>query len=241
MLDVFNAHVLEMQRVLNLYAYFYLNQIFSMPEREEVYLDFEKVFEKERHMEDCTYMEFNKFFITQDKLDKFKEFFIKAKTNLREFKVNLLAGPLHRPEEPLKNPPKSFEPLFSEGIEIYKRKGDSVYDMAVNYCNPGQMAVATEKGSREITIENSLKFKNRTVDGLKIQDEEPEDRAKGISQPEYNADNYDDNLNPSFVVACLGKLSLKSPSKFDDLGPIEYSQWSQQDAVDFCIVLFSPA
>jgi len=223
MLDVFNAHVLEMQRVLNLYAYFYLNQIFSIPERTVIYLDFEKVFEKERSMEECTYMEFNKFFTTQEKLNRFKASYIKIETNIKEFKINLLAGPLHRPEEPVKNLPKSFEPLFSEGLELYKRKGDSVHDMAVNYCNPGLMVVATDKGPREIQIEHSLKYRNRTVDGLKLQDDDVDDRFRSIHKSERNHDNYDDNINPSFVVACLGKLSSNAANKFKDFESIQWS------------------
>jgi hypothetical protein len=223
MLDVFNAHVLEMQRVLNFYAYFYLNQIFSILERTAIYLDFEKVFEKERSMEECTYMEFNKFFITQEKLNKFKKSYIKLETNIREFKINLLAGPSHRPEEPIKNLPKSFESLFSEGLELYKRRGDSVHDMAVDYCNSGLMVVATNKGPKEIQIEYSLKYRNRTVDGLKLQDDDVDDRVRGIHQSEHNLDNYDDNLNPSFIVACLGKLSASTNNRFKDFESIQWS------------------
>jgi len=235
MLDIFSVNILEMQRVLSSYAYFYLNQVFSIPERTELYLDFERVFDKGRPMNECKYIKFNAFFINQEKLNRFKDFFIEAKTNLEEFKVNLLAGVSHRPQEPLKKAPKSYPPLFSEGIEIYKRKGNSIHDMGINYSDPELMAIATDKGSKEISILDSLRSKNRTVDGLRLQDEDIDDQHKG-NKAEYSLNDYNNTLNSSFIVACLSKLNTSTVKKFECQEAIQYSQWLQPESILFCKV-----
>jgi len=241
MLDVFKSKLIEMHMVLGNYAFFYLNQILTMPERTELYNDFEKVFDKTFNMENCTYLRFAKFFKNQAKLSEFKKFYIDANTNIKEFKVQALAGSYHRAEEVIKNAPKEYwtKTLFSEGIDVYKGKLDSINGIAINYCEPEFMALATEKGSREINIKDSLMYRNRTVDGLKLLDEEVDEWAAGLKRFNKKIEEFNDTLNPSYVVACIGKLFSKPKSNvtgFTDFDPVSLLEWNQKNSEEYYFV-----
>eukprot|EP01022_Parablepharisma_sp_SALTPOND_P016726 TRINITY_DN2521_c0_g1_i1.p2 TRINITY_DN2521_c0_g1~~TRINITY_DN2521_c0_g1_i1.p2 ORF type:complete len:623 (-),score=84.90 TRINITY_DN2521_c0_g1_i1:5592-7460(-) len=242
MLDMFKTNVLEMQKVLSMYAYFYLDQILTIPERNDLYLDFEKVFEKTFTMDNCSYMKFPKFFKSQHKLQEFKKFYIDTNTNLREFRIHALAGTYHRPEEIIRGAPKDSHSLFAEGLELYKGKLDSVNGIAINCCDPEYMAIATEKGSREINIKDTLQYRNRTVDGLKLLDEEVDDWSGALHRFNKNMEEYNDNLYPSFVVACMGKLFGKPKQDsmgFTDFDSVRLLEWSQRNAEEYYFVILS--
>lgn len=226
-----------MQQVLSSYAYFYLNQIFSLPERYAIYSEFEKVFEKNLTMKDCSYMEFNKFFNTEAKLKRFKNYYIEPGTNLKAFKTNVLGGTMHRPEETLRGV-QHLQPLFSEGVEVYKGAANSVHEVAVNYCSADLMALATAKGSREVSVRSSLQTRKRTVDGLKLIDEEPSDWAREITRFNKVQSEYNERLYPSFVVGCVGKLlgEMEGREEFGYLEPVEAKEWCQRDCSEFCCV-----
>jgi WD40 repeat protein len=218
-----------MQKTLGKYAFFYLNQIMTVPERSELYTDFER----EGNMVDCTYIKFDKFFKSQNKLNLFKMYYIDGNNNLKEFKTQILAGSYHRPEESIRKAPKTFTPVFGEGIELYKGTADSVTEVAINYCNTAFMAIATDKGSREIDIRNSLRLRKRSPDGLKLLDEEMEDWDKGLHRFEQS---QQETTQPAFVSACIGKLFGKTKQvtgEFTSFDSAEVIEWSQKNYKEY--------
>jgi len=222
-----------MQKMLGKYAFFYLNQIMTVPERSELYLDFERVFEKEGNMGNCTYIKFDKFFKSQDKLTLFKKYYIDGNDNLKEFKTQILAGTYHRPEEPIRKSPGTLTPIFGEGIELYKGIPDSVAEIAINFCNIAFMALATDKGSREINIRNSLRLRKRSPDGLKLLDEEMEDWDRGLHR--FN-EAQEEIPQSAFVSACIEKLFGKmkqAPREFTNFDSAEVIEWSQKNYKEY--------
>ncbi|MDR3547232.1 MAG: hypothetical protein P4M11_02960 [Candidatus Pacebacteria bacterium] len=206
-LDTFKKGLLEMQKTLSTYAYFYLNQIFTSPERAELYLDVERVFEKASKMATCTYMRFGKFFKTQEKMEHFREFYVDTDTNLRELKINALAESHHRSEEMLKGVPKEYREPFQEGLDLYRGEGDVIHGMAVDYCSGEIMALALhERGSREVNIPRALRLRNRTVDGAKLLDKEVDDWLGARDHFPAIVQQFSDDIRPPMVEAVAGKL-----------------------------------
>ena len=228
-----------MHKILSSYAYFYLNQIFSLPERYIIHSEFEKVFEKNLTIKDCSYMEFNKFFSTEAKLTRFKNYYIELGINLKDFKANVLGGIMHRPEETFRGITERVKPLFSEGVEIYKGRPHSVNGIAINYCRADQMALTTTKGSREVNIRDSLQYRRRTLDGLKLLDEESDDWVKELIRLQESSHVHDERLYPSFVTACLEKLKEQTTQNSDEFSyfeAIQAKEWCQRDCNEFFVV-----
>eukprot|EP00826_Nyctotherus_ovalis_P030369 TRINITY_DN2423_c0_g4_i7.p3 TRINITY_DN2423_c0_g4~~TRINITY_DN2423_c0_g4_i7.p3 ORF type:complete len:232 (+),score=97.84 TRINITY_DN2423_c0_g4_i7:979-1674(+) len=224
----------RMQKMLGKYTFFYLNQVMTIPERSELYTDFEKVFEKGGTMEECSYMKFDKFFKSQSKLDLFKKYYIDGSENLSEFKTQILAGTYHRPEEPIKKVPKEVTPVFSEGVDIFKAVPEAVSEIAINFCSAKLMALATDRGSREVNIRHSLLFRRRSRDGLKLQDEEAEDWNAGL----HRFERAQESPQSSFVSACIRKLlnDEEERGEFASFDSAEVIEWSQKNYKEYYMV-----
>ena len=207
-LDGFKNSVLDMQKTLSLYAYFYLNQVLTSPERAELYLDVEKALEKNGSMEASTYLKFGKFFKSQPKLAEFKKFFINVDTNIKELKINALAGDYHRPEDNIRGAPREYHGLFQEGLDIYKARGEvQAQEMAVDSCSGEYVAFAVgAKGSREINVQKCLQYRNRTLEGVRLLDEEIDDWDGARNRFPSNVEQYSDNLRPPPIEATVRKL-----------------------------------
>lgn len=220
--------------MLGKYTFFYLNQVMTIPERSELYTDFEKVFEKGGTMEECSYMKFDKFFKSQSKLDLFKKYYIDGSENLSEFKTQILAGTYHRPEEPVKKVPKEATPVFGEGIDVFKVVPEGVSEVAINYCSTAFMALATDRGSREVNVRHSLLFRKRSRDGLKLLDEEADDWDSGL----HRFLRSQESPQPSFVAACIKKLLSDEGERgeFTSFDSAEVIEWSQKNYKEYYMV-----
>ena len=238
-LDVFKKQISKMSRTLSKYAYFYLMEVMTIPERNELYADFEGVFENSLPMEDCTYINFSMFFKSQSKLELFKEYYIDNSDNLNEFRTQILAGRYHRPEEVIRKAPRNWMSVFAEGVELYKGAPESVIKIAINYCNNTHMALATEKGSREINIKNSLTLRKRSPDELKLIDEEIDNWDGGLHRFDKVAEDSAGIIKSPFILSYLEKLSTQAKqneAEFRNFDSPEVIEWNQKNCKEYYMV-----
>ncbi len=239
-LDTFKTSVMDMHKMLSMYAYFFLNQVLTPPERTEIYVDVEKVLEKNGAMDSGTYLKFGKFFKSQAKLTEFKKFYINVDTNVKELKINALAGDYHRPEDMLKGAPRSYHGLYQEGIDLYRGRGDVLaHEIAIDCCSGEFMALAVgQKGSREINVQKCLQFRNRSLDGLKLLDEEIDDWDTARNRFPSNIEQYSDNLRPPPIEAVVRKLfpEHKAEFAFPDFDSVRLLEWNHRNAEEYYVV-----
>ena len=239
-MDVFKNDVIDMQTLLQKSAFFYLNQIMAQSERSEIYMDIEKVFEKAHKMDSCAYLRIRKFFKSQEKLDDFKKFYFNSDSPLNDLKKNVFAAAHYRPKEQIKGYAVGEEQqkkLCQEGMELYRGKDAILYGIAINFCNPEQLAIALEKGSREIIIHSALQYRERTVDGVHLIDPELEDWDKMLNRFEEPSKENDDKLRCAPVDAAIAKLKKIIPSKpefaFSNMDPVSLIEWNHRNAEEY--------
>ena len=230
---------MEMQRELGKYAFFYLNQILSPCEKTELYYDIDKIFERNHSIEQSTYVKLTKFFKNEQKLSDFKKYYVDVNSNIKELKYHILAGNQHRPEEQIKGAPKDSHHLFDEGIELYKGKVEALNGIAINYCNPEYLVLAMDKGSREINIRSSLQCRNRTVDGLKLLDDECEEWTKVLHRFDHAVGVYEEGIRSASIDAAVTKLFPKQKAEtlsFDDFDSAKVLEWNHHNVEEYYTV-----
>jgi len=199
-LDEFRENLLKMARLLCNYAYFYLSRLFTLPERYSLHNDLIQVFNK---VPSFSFINFNKYFGTGQKMQELKRFYFDPNSNFKELKAKILSEPIPH------NTTKVLKPIFPKGIELYKTT-NPINEIAINYCNPNIMALATDNGILEIKVSHALKYggDNCITDWYETL---------------HRFDNRAEEINQSsFVNACLEKLNIVTNINFE---PMEKTEW----------------
>ena len=118
-------------------------------------------------------------------VDKWKHFAIAmemhlALNTLRDFQLSLTGVPNDLDKNKDENGQNTLsrqdidqDELLGTGIEIFKLRNEQVADFTFDHANKDMMAIGIQaKGMREISVSDTLIYRNRTKNGLEMLDEE---------------------------------------------------------------------
>ena len=224
-LDSFKENLLEFQDKICEFAFFYLNNALSQEEQMETYWDIEKVFEKNESSESTTYLNIKKFFKKETKLHDFIEFFFDNPSVINNFKSHVFVMPCVNAKEKLRKSPKNNQIIYDEGIDLYYKKDANINGIAINNIDPRFMSIALNGGSREINIKDSLLYRKRLSEGMKLIEEDFDEwgntlrRFEGYAKEseESNNSRLNDIAIKLFSQAKQRKTMFNCNMKFEDL------------------------